>query len=265
MSGHSKWATIKRKKDVTDSKRGKIFTQHAKLIALSAQQGGGDISMNATLRAAVDRAKLDNVPNTNIDRAIKKGTGELKEGEAISELTYEGYGPGGVAFYVQVVTDNKNRAVSNVRSLFTKHGGNLGGPGSVAWMFGKKGVIEVGTAGTAMEGKSRDEVELALIEAGAEDIEFGAGGDGASGKAGGAELSALVYTKFEDLTTVKKALEAAGFNVFRAESEFIPKNTVAITDSEVAGKVLRLAEALEEDEDVNSVSMNAEMAEEVAG
>lgn len=229
------------------------------MVALAAQQGGGDPSMNPSLRAAIDHAKLDNVPNANIERAIKKGTGELKEGEAISELTYEGYGPGGVAFYVEVVTDNKNRAVSNVRSLFTKHGGNLGGAGSVAWMFEKKGVLEVeavGTEGTAMAGKSKDEVELALIEAGAEDIEFEEGGD----DGGGAPQSgALVYTKFEELMAVKKALEGAGFKIVRAEGEFIPKNTVAVTDPEMAGKVMRLTEALEEDEDVSSVSMNAEI------
>lgn len=247
MSGHSKWATIKRKKDVTDSKRGKIFTQHAKMIALAAQQGGGDPSMNPSLRAAIDRAKLDNVPNANIERSIKKGTGELKEGEAISELTYEGYGPGGVAFYVQVVTDNKNRAVSNVRALFTKHGGNLGGPGSVAWMFEQKGVIEMKAGG-----KPKDDVELAVIEAGADDI----GIDGET---------VTVYTKFTDLMAVKKALEAAGFKIERAEIDFISKNTTAVADAETAGKVLRLFDALEEDEDVTHVSMNADIAEELLG
>ncbi len=252
MSGHSKWATIKRKKDVTDSKRGKIFTQHARLIALAAQQGGGDPTMNPTLRVAIDRAKLDNVPNANIDRAVKKGTGELKEGEAISELTYEGYGPGGVAFYVQVVTDNKNRAVSNVRSMFTKNGGNLGGPGSVAWMFEQKGVI-VMEAG----GKSKDDVELAVIEAGAEDLEWATEGGGAT--------AVTIYTKFAELMMVKKALEASGFKIESVEVAFIPKNTTAVDDPEVARKVLRLADALEEDEDVSHVSMNADIPEEVLG
>ncbi len=244
MSGHSKWHSIKHKKGAADAKRGKVFTQHAKLIALAAQQGG-DPDMNPALRAAIDRAKMDNLPNANIERSIKKGTGELKDGSVIMELTYEGYGPGGTAIYVQVVTDNKNRAVANVRSIFTKNGGNLGENGCVAWMFKKKGVIVLNIEGLDME-----EVEMAVIESGADDM-----------SADGPTME--VYTDYKDLMDVKKALEAAGMKVESADISFIAKDTVKVEDPSTAKKVLKLMEALEDDEDVTNVSSNFDIPEEV--
>lgn len=244
MSGHSKWHSIKHKKGAADAKRGKVFTQHAKLIVLAAQQGG-DPEMNPSLRSAIDRAKMDNVPNANIDRAIKKGTGELKDGEILSETSYEGYGPGGTAIYVQAITDNKNRTLANVRSAFTKHGGNLGETGCVAWMFEKKGLIILNTEGLYVE-----EVEMAVIESGADDM-----------SAEGETME--VYTAYQELGNVKKALESAGMKVESADISFIAKDTVKVEDVSVAKKILRLMDVLEEDEDVTNVSSNFDIPEAV--
>lgn len=244
MSGHSKWHSIKHKKGAADAKRGKMFTQHAKLIALAAQQGG-DPEMNPALRAAIDRAKLDNLPNMNIERAIKKGTGELKDGSVIMELTYEGYGPGSTAIYVKVVTDNKNRAVSNVRNIFTKHGGNLGEAGCVAWMFKKKGIITIN-----IEGKNLEDVEMVVIESGAEDMEVD-------------NQLMTVYTAYQDLMNVKKALETAGLKTENADISFVATDTIKIEDPATAKKILKLMESLEEDEDVTSVSSNFDIPETV--
>lgn len=244
MSGHSKWHSIKHKKGAADAKRGKVFTQHAKLIVLAAQQGG-DPEMNPSLRSAIDRAKMDNVPNANIDRAIKKGTGELKDGEILSETSYEGYGPGGTAIYVQAITDNKNRTLANVRSAFTKHGGNLGETGCVAWMFEKKGLIILNTEGLDVE-----EVEMAVIESGADDM-----------SAEGETME--VYTAYQELGNVKKALESAGMKVESADISFIAKDTVKVEDVSVAKKILRLMDVLEEDEDVTNVSSNFDIPEAV--
>lgn len=245
MSGHSKWSTIKRKKGVTDAKRGKIFTQHAKMIALAAQQGGGDISMNPSLRAAVDLAKADNVPNANIDRAIKKGTGELKDGMMISEVTYEGYGQGGVALLVHTITDNKNRTLGNVRMIFTKYGGNMGAAGCVAWMFSKKGVIHIPLAGLKVE-----DVEMAVIDSGAQDMKQEGG-------------TMVVTTAYDQLMSTKKSLESKKIPVESAKLENIPSTTVPINDLETASKLLKFMDALDEDEDVSEVSSNFEIAEEV--
>lgn len=247
MSGHSKWSTIKRKKGVTDAKRGKIFTQHAKMIALAAQQGGGDLTMNPNLRATVDLAKADNVPNANIDRAIKKGMGELKDGMMISEVTYEGYGPGGVALLVHTITDNKNRTLGNVRQIFTKYGGNMGAAGCVGWMFSKKGVIHIPLAGLKM-----DEVEMAVIDAGAEDM-----------KQEGETM--VVTTAYDHLMSTKKSLEYKKIPMENAKLENIPSTTVKINDLEIASKLLKFMDALDEDEDVSEVSSNFEIAEEVMG
>jgi YebC/PmpR family DNA-binding regulatory protein len=244
MSGHSKWHSIKHKKGAADAKRGKVFTQHAKMIALAAQNGG-DPDMNPSLRAAIDRAKMDNLPNNNIDRAIKKGTGELNDGAIFLELTYEGYGPGGVAIYVNCITDNKNRTVSSVRSGFSKHGGNMGENGCVAWMFKKKGLI-----GLNIEGMDAETVEMAVIEAGAEDME--ANGDMMS-----------VTTSFEDLMNVKKSLEEQEMKVENAEIAYIANDTVKIEDEGTAKKILRLMEALEENEDVTNVSSNFDISMEL--
>ena len=251
MSGHSKWHSIKHKKGAADAKRGKLFTQHAKMIVLAAQQGGGDPEMNPSLRSAIDRAKADNVPNANIDRAIKKGTGELKDGEILSEITYEGYGPGGTAIFVQAITDNKNRTLANVRSSFTKHGGNLGETGCVAWMFKKKGLIILNIEGMEME-----EVEMAVIESGADDMS--------------PESSTMeVYTAYQELGNVKKVLEQSEMKVESAEILFVAKDTVRVEDAATAKKILKLMDALEEDEDVTNVSSNFDIPEavleEVAG
>ncbi len=164
MSGHSKWSTIKRKKGALDAKRGKLFTKLIKELTIAAREGGGDPAANPRLRLAVDNAKAANMPADNIDRAIKKATGEL-EGVTISELTYEGYGPGGVALLVEVATDNKNRTVAEVRHIFSKHGGNMGESGSVAWMFEKKGVVSL-----PKQGKSEDDILEIALNAGAEDM-----------------------------------------------------------------------------------------------
>jgi YebC/PmpR family DNA-binding regulatory protein len=247
MSGHSKWSTIKRKKGVTDAKRGKIFTQHAKMIALAAQQGGGDLNMNPSLRVAVDLAKADNVPNINIDRAIKKGTGELKDGMMISEVTYEGYGPGGVALLVHTITDNKNRTLGNVRQIFTKYGGKMGAAGCVGWMFVKKGVIHIPLASLKME-----DVEMAVIDSGAEDMKQ-------------ESETLVVTTEYDQLMSTKKSLESKKIPVESAKLENIPSTTVPINDLEMASKLLKFMDALDEDEDVSEVSSNFEIAEEIMG
>ena len=244
MSGHSKWHSIKHKKGAADAKRGKIFTQHAKMITLAAQSGG-DPDMNPSLRAAIDRAKMDNTPNNNIERAIKKGTGELKDGAALVETSYEGYGPGGVAIYVKAITDNKNRTLPKVRQCFTKHGGKLGSDGCVAWMFELKGMIVMDIAGRDME-----EVEMAVIEAGAEDME--ADGD-----------TMTVTTGFQDLGPVKQALEAAGFNIENATVEYVAKEQTKVDDESTAKKILKIMEDLEDDDDVTDVASNFDISEEI--
>jgi YebC/PmpR family DNA-binding regulatory protein len=244
MSGHSKWHSIKHKKGAADAKRGKVFTQHAKMIALAAQSGG-DPDMNPSLRSAIDRAKMDNTPNANIERAIKKGTGDLKDGAQLVETSYEGYGPGGVAILVKAITDNKNRTLPSVRSCFTKNGGKLGSDGCVAWMFSPKGLIMMSIAGKDME-----EVEMEVIEAGAEDME--ADGD-----------NMTVTTGFEDLSTVNKALEAAGFEIESAKMEYIAKEQVKVEDASTANKIIKLMNALEDDDDVTNVSSNFDISEEI--
>jgi YebC/PmpR family DNA-binding regulatory protein len=226
------------------SKRGKIFTVHAKLITIAAKDGG-DPDSNAALRTAIDNAKTANVPNSNIDKAIKRGTGEDKAGVVFSECMYEGYGPAGIAVYIQALTDNKNRTVANVKSILTKNGGNMGTAGSVAYLFHKKGLIVIKTSADKF-----DEVELAAIDAGAEDIQRG-------------EDTVDVYTAPNELHTVKKALEEAGFELESSEITFEPENTVAIDDEEKARKVLKFMDALEEDEDVSNVFSNFDIPDEV--
>lgn len=245
MSGHSKWHSIKHKKGAADAKRGKIFTMHSKLITIAAKEGGGDPEMNSALRSAIDNAKAANMPNTNIEKAVKRGTGELKDGADFSEVMYEGYGPAGIAVYIQALTDNKNRTVANVKSIFTKHGGNMGGAGSVAYLFHKKGYILV-----KADPSKYDDIELAAIDAGAEDIERG-------------EDSVDIYTALNDLHTVKKALEDAGFQVESSELTYVPETTVAITDVDKAKKILKFMDALEEDDDVSNVYSNFDISEEV--
>lgn len=245
MAGHSKWANIKHKKGAADAKRGKVFTKHAKLITIAARDGGGDPDMNPGLRTAIANAKADNVPNANIDKAIKKGTGEDKDGAEFKELMYEGFGPAGTTLYVQVVTDNSNRSFTNVKTAFNKNGGNMGEAGTVAYMYNKKGMI-LAKAGEM----SDDEAELAAIDAGAEDLSK-------------EEDVFEVITEFEQLSAVRDALEKAGFEIQKVEITYLPKMPIEIGTLEDAKKVLNLVEAIEEDEDVTDVFGNFDIPEEI--
>jgi len=245
MSGHSKWNSIKHKKGATDAKRGKIFTMHAKLIAVVARAGGGDPSTNTALRAAMDNARADNVPNSNIERAIKTGTGELKDQAAFVEAMYEGYGPEGIAVFIQTISDNKNRTVASLKTRLTKNGGNMAGAGAVSWMFHQKGVIRL-----TVDPSKKDDLELAAIDAGAEDV-----------KSEGENVE--VYTNVKELNSVKEKLEKAGFKAEKADMSFIPEKEVKIETVEAAKKVLNLIESLEEDEDVNNVYSNFDIPEDI--
>jgi YebC/PmpR family DNA-binding regulatory protein len=241
MSGHSKWATIKRKKAVLDSKRGKIFTKLIKEITIAAREGGGDPAGNPRLRLAIDNAKSQNMPQENIERAIKKATGEL-EGVTYHELTYEGYGPAGIAVLVEVATDNKNRTVAEVRHLFSKNGGNMGENGSVAWMFDRKGVITLPS-----EGKKEDDVMEIVLEAGADDLTTEEG-------------YFEVQTSVESFETVRKALADKKFTIENASLQWIAKNLIEVK-GEDAEKVMKMIEALEDIDDVQNVYSNADIVE----
>lgn len=235
MSGHSKWSTIKRQKEITDAKRGAVFTKLANAITLAAKSGG-DPSMNFSLRLVLDQARAANMPNTNIQRAIDRGTGKLG-GDAIEEVMYEGYGPGGIAVIIECATDNKNRTYPDVRLAFSKNGGNMAEPGSVAFQFERKGVIRAAFTGDA------DEAMLAAIDAGAEDAEAEDG-----------EL--LIYTEAKQMAAVRDALGDAGLTVKEAELAFVPNNTVEITDAETARKINNLMDALDNLDDVTNTYSN---------
>jgi len=243
MSGHSKWSTIKRKKGAADAKRGKMFTKLIKEITIAAKEGGGDPGANPRLRLAVDNAKAANMPADNIERAIKKATGEL-EGVTFHELTYEGYGPSGVAVMVEVATDNKNRTVAEVRHLFSKYNGSLGENGSVAWMFDRKGVITLPT-----QDKTEDDIMDIVLEAGAEDLQT-------------EEEFFEVQTDLESFDPVRKALLAKELQVENASLQWIAKNVVKVS-GEDAEKVIKLIDALEESDDVQNVFSNADFNEDV--
>ena len=243
MSGHSKWSTIKRKKGAADAKRGVIFTQVSKDITLAARDGGGDISMNANLRLAVKKAKAANMPNDNIDRAIKKGTGEL-ESDTLIETTYEGYGPGGGAVLVEVLTDNKNRAVSEIRRAFSKFGGNLGESGCVAWIFEKKGRIEI-----ALKETDEDSLFDSALDLGAEDII-------------NEEDFFSVFTLLDNFEDVKKGLQSKGFNISSSEISMIPSNSVKI-EGKPAEHMLKMLEMLEDCDDVQYVYSNFDIDDSV--
>jgi YebC/PmpR family DNA-binding regulatory protein len=238
MSGHSKWSTIKRKKAAADAKRGKIFTRLIKEITVAARQGGGDIDSNPRLRLAVDNAKGANMPQDNIERAIKKATGEL-EGANYVELTYEGYGPAGVAILIESVTDNKNRTVAEMRHLFSKYGGSLGETGSVAWMFEHKGVITL-----PIQDKTEDDLMEVILESGADDLQQ-------------EEDFFEITTSLEAFEPTRKALLDTGLEIDNASIQWIAKNTVGI-QGEDSEKVLKLVEALEESDDVQNVYLNAD-------
>jgi len=236
MSGHSKWSTIKHKKAAKDAKKGKLFTKFIKEITVAARMGGGDLNSNPRLRTAVTTARAQSMPGENIDRAIKKGTGEL-EGVTYEEIQYEGYGPGGAAIIAQVLTDNKNRTVSEIRRLFAKHGGNLGETGCVAWMFDKKGLI-------AIEKSQIDEERLMgiVLDAGAEDVRD-------------EDDLFEVVTRPEDFHVVKDRLDQEKVVVASAQVTLVPKNSVDV-DAKHVEQILKLTEELEDHDDVQSVSAN---------
>jgi YebC/PmpR family DNA-binding regulatory protein len=244
MSGHSKWSTIKRQKGVTDAKRGALFTKVAREISVAARQGGGDPDANYRLRLAVEKARSVNMPSDNIKRTIDKATGG-GEAEQFEEIVYEGYGPGGVAVLVEAATDNRNRTAAEVRSIFTKTGGQLAGSGAVAWQFEPRGLIAV-TRGAKVD---PDEVGLAAIDAGAEDVETD-------------DDTIEIYTSPGDLESVRKALEGAGVPVHSAENTMVAKQTVEL-DSNKARQALRLVELLEDLDDVQRVTANFDIPEDV--
>jgi len=242
MSGHSKWSTIKHKKALKDSKRGKIFTKLIKEITVAARMGGGDINANPRLRTAVTTARSQSMPSDNIERAIKKGTGEL-EGVTYEEVQYEGYGPAGVAIMLSILTDNRNRTVAEIRNLFGKNGGNLGENGCVGWMFSKKGTITVDKTATTEE-----KLFEVAIEAGADDI----------ADAGDAFEVTMPPEALED---VKSAIEKAGIAIGSAEVAMVAGNTITVRGSD-AEQTLKLLEALEDHDDVQKVSANADIPQD---
>jgi YebC/PmpR family DNA-binding regulatory protein len=243
MSGHSKWSSIKHKKGAKDAKRGKLFTKLARAITVAARDGGGDPDANPALGLAVQKARDASMPKDNIQRAIDRGTGEGADADAIESITYEGYGPGGAAILVEALTDNRNRTGSEVRHAFERHGGSLGEPNSVAWQFSKRGVILV-------DGDRYGEDDLmAAIDAGAEDVVE----DGDVLK---------VLTAASDLAAVRSALEESGVEVTSAEISMEPQSTVEVVESD-AGQLLRLMDALEDHDDVDSVHANFDVPEEI--
>jgi YebC/PmpR family DNA-binding regulatory protein len=243
MSGHSKWATIKHKKGAADKARGKLFAKLARQIEVSARAGGGDVDANPTLRTAVQKAKAAQMTNDAIDRAVKRGTGE-GDGGTYEAITYEGYAPGGIAILIEVLTDNRNRTGAEVRGVFTKHGGSMAEPGSVSWQFARRGVIEV--AGSAGE----DELMMAAIDAGADDV--ARDGDTWS-----------VTTEPSAVFDVRQALETAGFTIESADTPLVSDNLVPISSVDEARKVLRIVEAFEDNDDVQDVYTNFDIAESV--
>jgi YebC/PmpR family DNA-binding regulatory protein len=243
MSGHSKWSSIKHKKGAADAKRGKLFTKLARAITVAARDGGGDPDGNPTLATAVQKARDASMPKDNIQRAIDRGSGVGADAGAIEQILFEGYGPGGAAILVEALTDNRNRASADVRHMFTKHHGSLGEPGSVAWIFEKRGVVVV-------DGSRYDEDDLIVaIDAGAEDV-----------REDGDLLRAICAPA--DLSAVREALEGAGVEVQAAELAMEPKSTVEVKGSE-AEWLLRLVDALEEHDDVNEVHANFDVPAEI--
>jgi YebC/PmpR family DNA-binding regulatory protein len=243
MSGHSKWSTIKHKKAATDAKRGKLFTRLTREVTLAAREGGGDASTNFGLRLAVDKAKAANMPKDSIDRAIKRGTGELK-GEDLTEVMYEGYAPHGVALLVQVLTDNKNRTVADVRRVLTRQGGTLAEAGAVAWQFDRKGYIAI-----APDGLDKDMVFETAVEAGADDVVFG-------------EDLIEVYAELETFQAVRQALEDAAIQFETAELSMIPKTTMQLAEKETL-QIMGIIDALEELDDTQQVYSNLGISDAV--
>mgnify|MGYP000896104477 FL=1 len=243
MSGHSKWATIKHKKGAADQARGKLFAKIARQIEVAAREGGADLSSNATLRTVIQKAKAGQMTNDAIDRAVKRGSGDV-QGENYESITYEGYAPGGVAMMVDTLTNNRNRTGADVRNIFSKLGGAMAEPGAVGWQFSRRGVIYV--AGTAPE----DEIMMAALDAGADDISR----DGESWR---------ILSEPNVVYEVKTALEVAGIEVLSAESTMVSSNAIAVTDADTAAKIIRVVEALEENDDVQDVYANFDISDEI--
>src|SRR3954470_18712815 len=247
MSGHSKWATIKRKKEATDAKRSNMYAKLLRAVEVAAREGGGSVEGNMTLASAIEKAKTFSVPSDNIDRAIKRGTGELGDGQKYEEIVYEGYAPGGIALLIEALTDNRNRTAQEVRHAFTRNGGSLGETGTVAWQFTRKGVIVVEKSVAPDEERL---LELAL-EGGAEDLTDSE-----------AESSWGIVTAPQDFKAVVAARGSAGVPIFSAELSMLPQSTIPVEGSE-ATAVLRLIDALEELDDVQNVYANFDIPEEV--
>lgn len=243
MSGHSKWHSIKHQKAAADAKRGAAFTKLANAIAIAAKQGGADPETNFALRLAIQRAKGSNMPSANIDRAIKRGTGQLA-GDQIEEVVYEGYGPGGVALIIETATDNRNRTGPEIRTALSKSGGRVADMGSVAYQFDQKGVIRLMPSDI-------DGATLDAIEAGADDVENEDG-----------EL--VVYTVANQLKSVQTKLEEMGYKVAQSELAYIPKNTIMVDDQKIAGQLIRLMDQLDDMDDVTATHANFDLSEEVA-
>lgn len=249
MSGHSKWAQIRRSKGVNDARRGQLFTRLGREIVVAVREGGGgDPNANFRLRMAVQRARDANMPMDNIDRTIKRAMGG-GEGSQLEEITYEGYGPGGTAMLVQTLTENRNRTVAEVRNAFNRNAGNMGESGSVDWLFENKGVIEV-----ELKGHDPDELSLEALDMGADDVE----------PVGPDDETLIIYTDPSEVDKVREALEAQKYNVVKAESALIPKSRITLTDEKVAFQVMRLVEKLEDLDDVQNVYTNADIPEEFA-
>jgi len=240
MSGHSKWATTKRAKAVTDAKRANLFTKLNRAITVAAREKGSDPDTNFSLRLAIEKAKSANVPKDNIERAIKRGTGEIKGEAAIEELIYEGFGPGGTALIIKCLSDNKNRTASEIKHILSAHGGSLGAPNSVMWQFVQKGVIRIEKE--KLEGKNPDELELQLIDLGAQDI-------------GQEEDSWIIYTRTEDLQKVSNNLKTLGLESDFSEIEYVPKEKISLS-AELKQKNQALFDALDEAEDVDDYFTN---------
>jgi YebC/PmpR family DNA-binding regulatory protein len=245
LSGHSKWSSIKHKKGAADAKRGQLFSKLSRAIIVAAKEGGGDPANNMSLQNAIEKAKSYSMPKDNIDRAIAKGSGADADAEAFETIVYEGYGPEGVAVIVEALTDNRNRTAADVRHLFAKHGGNLGTAGAVAWQFDRRGVVVVPS-----EGVDEEELLLVAADGGAEDIEQ----DGTVFQ---------VTSAPEALAAVRQAIQGAGFSVDSAELMLVPKTTVEIGDEQKARQVMRLIDALEENDDVQDVYANFDIPERV--
>jgi YebC/PmpR family DNA-binding regulatory protein len=245
VSGHSKWASIKHRKGAADAKRGKLFSKLARAIIVAAREGGPDPAGNLALQNAIEKAREASMPKENIERAIARGSGAAGDGAAYEQLTYEGYGPGGVAIFVEALSDNRNRTAAEVRHVFTKHDGTLGESGSVAWLFERKGVVLVDG-----DGVDEDELTLAAADGGAEDVAR----DGSSFQ---------VTSAPEELASVRAAVEEAGFSIESAELTMLPKTTIAVEDEADARKLLRLMDALDENDDVQEAYANFDIAERV--